>query len=463
MHVVGNCAICQDHMYLVEEREALSCGHTFHSMCLTAYRNAKQSRIVCPTCKCGGCGPAEGGVVDDSPDADAHRFDDPAGWALDAGGAEAHAVGDGPVEADGAPVEADGAQAAVAGGEPVEADGAQADVAGGEPVEADGVAIVADGGEPVPKRGGGKRAKSAAAGEAKAKAKAKAKASAASGGGDDGAQPAKLKGKAKAKTKSLAGGGGDGGAEDARPAAKPKGKAKAKAKSLAGGGTDGGAEDARPAAKPKGKAKAKAKSLAGGGTDGGADDGADDEADGAAPAAKSTGKPKPKAKGKAKSKPRAESTAGEEPSEQTPAASTLAVALIGEKPFEAAEGQEIQQFVQHDTGAAQLAFGTVTCNNCGQSSNFTLCRCTNKKDGLWKCSKCDVKTTQLRRAFGRWPTPEFSRLSEARPDGISCVVHCSSIVLLERISAATPCHCNEVGGGGGGHAWMQRRAFAVLL
>ena len=79
---------------------------------------------------------------------------------------------------------------------------------------------------------------------------------------------------------------------------------------------------------------------------------------------------------------------------------------------------------------ANQRFGhDVQCEHCGRFVPYTRCRVIGKcTSGRWQCGSCGCKVTQLRRAFGRWPTDDFRKLSEDVCDNIRllCVVLCVS-------------------------------------
>ena len=58
--------------------------------------------------------------------------------------------------------------------------------------------------------------------------------------------------------------------------------------------------------------------------------------------------------------------------------------------------------------------GHVMCDSCDRYSHFTKCRVISKRVGTWRCGSCGVKSAQLRRLFGSWPTGQFSLLSKER-------------------------------------------------
>jgi hypothetical protein len=70
-----------------------------------------------------------------------------------------------------------------------------------------------------------------------------------------------------------------------------------------------------------------------------------------------------------------------------------------------------------DKGGAM--FGEyVRCRSCNRFEHYQKCRILGKQSmhnaaaTLWRCSGCHVKTTQLYRQFGKWPTTEFEALQE---------------------------------------------------
>ena len=54
--------------------------------------------------------------------------------------------------------------------------------------------------------------------------------------------------------------------------------------------------------------------------------------------------------------------------------------------------------------------GLVVCNECGEACDFENVRLKSKREGTWKCKKCDSKLTTLWRGFGEWPPKEWEQL-----------------------------------------------------
>ena len=54
----------------------------------------------------------------------------------------------------------------------------------------------------------------------------------------------------------------------------------------------------------------------------------------------------------------------------------------------------------------------VRCDSCGNRCEFQSCRVIAKSHGRWRCKQCGTTHTQLRRSFGSWPLPTFSRLQD---------------------------------------------------
>ena len=58
------------------------------------------------------------------------------------------------------------------------------------------------------------------------------------------------------------------------------------------------------------------------------------------------------------------------------------------------------------------------CKSCDRFEHYQTRRILGKRSvhnaaaTLWRCSGCHVKTTQLYRQFGKWPTTEFEALQE---------------------------------------------------
>ena len=55
--------------------------------------------------------------------------------------------------------------------------------------------------------------------------------------------------------------------------------------------------------------------------------------------------------------------------------------------------------------------GFVFCGKCRQEVPAFRAQLTGKSSGSWKCNGCNCRITQLNRAFGSWPPPEFCTLS----------------------------------------------------
>jgi hypothetical protein len=209
-----------------------------------------------------------------------------------------------------------------------------------------------------------------------------------------GARPA-VKSKAKAKTKPKA-------ADMARsgPPAKSKAKAKAGAAVIAGSG---------PPAKAKAKATAKSAVKAGSGPP-------------AKAKAKATAKSPvpagcgPPAKAKAKATAKSAVTAGPGPPAKASAEEMIAVAVeaansVGDGD---AVGAADSVGMGKGDGKGEGMFGDyVRCRSCNRFEHFQKCRLLSKQIAQnWRCSGCHVKTTQLYRQFGKWPTTEFEALDE---------------------------------------------------
>ena len=64
------------------------------------------------------------------------------------------------------------------------------------------------------------------------------------------------------------------------------------------------------------------------------------------------------------------------------------------------------------TRRPQFASFDVFCGMCGSNVHADRARCRGKFKQIWACSKCEVKTTQLRRAFGRWPVDSFTKMTK---------------------------------------------------
>ncbi len=192
---------------------------------------------------------------------------------------------------------------------------------------------------------------------------------------------------------------------DAEPAAKAKSKGKAKSKPKAKAKSRAAAKAAakaiaepkatsKAAATPKPKGQAAAKPKAAGK---------------AAAKPKAAGKAKPeakragKAKAKAAAKPKAEPKAMAAPQAEHEQAAEV------EQPEEINEPETV---VEYNDEMAKLAFGRVKCETCGRDSDFSICRVIAKGRQAWRCNICGVKTTQLRRALGKWPSDRFNNMSQ---------------------------------------------------
>ena len=53
----------------------------------------------------------------------------------------------------------------------------------------------------------------------------------------------------------------------------------------------------------------------------------------------------------------------------------------------------------------------VFCGTCGSNVQISKARCRSKLRQRWECSKCEVKLSQLRRAFGSWPVEGFTKMT----------------------------------------------------
>ena len=54
----------------------------------------------------------------------------------------------------------------------------------------------------------------------------------------------------------------------------------------------------------------------------------------------------------------------------------------------------------------------VLCGTCGPNVSLSRARCRSKMLQKWQCNKCEVTISQLRRGFGTWPSPGFSKISK---------------------------------------------------
>ena len=53
----------------------------------------------------------------------------------------------------------------------------------------------------------------------------------------------------------------------------------------------------------------------------------------------------------------------------------------------------------------------LTCSTCGGFATLSKMRLASKGSGTWECRTCMVKTSTLRREFGKWPISQFSAMS----------------------------------------------------
>ena len=221
----------------------------------------------------------------------------------------------------------------------------------------------------------------------KAKSKAKVKANAKAKAENNGEAVPKAKSKAKAKANAKA-----SVTRENQDEAVPKAKSKAKVKANAKAKAENNGE-AVPKAKSKAKGKANAK---------------------AAVTHQNNGEAVPKAKSKAggranaKAKAMAGAPEADAPDADVPEPTTQLVVA------ETVPAVPLPQAVESNDRLATLAFGHVICESCGQTVSFTACRIASKGRGSWKCSVCAVKTTQLRRALGAWPSAGFTSLPKER-------------------------------------------------
>ena len=165
------------------------------------------------------------------------------------------------------------------------------------------------------------------------------------------------------------------GEEIPSPKAKGKGKAKGKAKPAAAKAKSMAKAKAAPEAAPKAIAKSKGKSK------------------GKAKPAAATAKSKVKAK-----------AAPQAPPADGGASGSNDVLVTASNPGGGGGGA----IVPHSLAAA--AFGQVTCGSCGRVNHFSSVRLMNKGSGYYKCNGCFVKTSQLRRLLGSWPSEQFTSL-----------------------------------------------------
>ena len=396
------CAICRDdlgdgHNEMID---ILACGHEFHAMCVFTYletHGGSAYKLPCPVCKMtpealrvveegllashGGSGTGGGGSS--TPQAISDDADSPPPSHV-----AAISVGESPSHEAGDDIESPSHEA----GDDIE------DI---HPlVEPKATAKAA---ESIPK---------AKATGPKTRAKAKALSAptpppAISEGEADPATEAKAapKRKAKAKASALPTVPEDeqllheeAPAAAAKAAPKPACRRKAKAKASA---VPDGPEAAAKAAKagPKGKAAATALPAPASGEGQ------------AGPKSKAKVGPQMKAKAKALpanvGRPLLGKAAGPPakakalPASGADATETLVAVSKAEPPI---------PMVGSDSGAFA---GNVQCNSCKRYTHFRSCRVLSKDKGTWRCSACGVKTQQLRRVFGSWPTDAFTCLAPA--------------------------------------------------
>jgi hypothetical protein len=63
--------------------------------------------------------------------------------------------------------------------------------------------------------------------------------------------------------------------------------------------------------------------------------------------------------------------------------------------------------------AAGLFAGEVLCGSCGRYNPFHRCKLISKGKNTWRCGVCAVKSVQLWRGLGSWPSEGFLTLSQA--------------------------------------------------
>ena len=210
--------------------------------------------------------------------------------------------------------------------------------------------------------------------------KAKAKAKARSRAVPEATPVAAPAGQAKAKARTRAAPDVSPVVQDDPIAAAPAGKEKAKPRARA-------APEAPPASAPVAKAKADAASVA--------------AAAGPPKAGKATGKAAPKAADNGKATSNAAPKAVAVHAVET--AVVPAAAAISSADSNSANAMHL---------FSQAGFSTeVACDSCGNFVNFMACRIVAKSSGRWRCNKCGVTQTQLRRHYGHWPSGGFSLLS----------------------------------------------------
>ncbi len=69
---------------------------------------------------------------------------------------------------------------------------------------------------------------------------------------------------------------------------------------------------------------------------------------------------------------------------------------------------------EDDNHVVSMFDGNVMCDSCERYSDFKKCRIISKRAGTWRCGLCGVKSAQLRRLYGSWPTGEFTLLPKER-------------------------------------------------
>ena len=54
----------------------------------------------------------------------------------------------------------------------------------------------------------------------------------------------------------------------------------------------------------------------------------------------------------------------------------------------------------------------VFCGTCGTTVEMERARCRSKHKQTWVCKRCEVKLVTLRRTFGTWPVPGFTKITK---------------------------------------------------
>ena len=76
---------------------------------------------------------------------------------------------------------------------------------------------------------------------------------------------------------------------------------------------------------------------------------------------------------------------------------------------------------------------TPRCSKCRQEVDVLRVQLTGKKQGVWKCNKCNTKHVQLVRIFGGWPSQAFKDLSEAEQEAFWAATTSSAAEVQQQV------------------------------